>query len=342
MPILEPPPNPAQRPDENRPQPESSKLRLSNSRFGDLEEHELIHLLDALDDETSRARFRESVYISVIICMAIAWFLLYGPRILFHQPEYKDFVSVLKDRDKTITYLDTHPAPRVAPRPPVHTTPDRKMLQQLHEQPRTAPSAPAAPAPQQQPPPPQQQAHTAAPPVPAPALPLPSAPKPQPAPLVDAPAPSPHIAQGSSSESMQDLIRGAHSGHAGGDYGAAPSAGGPVQAGAQILSDTMGVDFSAYLRRVVSDTRRNWQPLIPEEVQPPLMKKGVVGIRFTILPGGQIGAMTLETKSGDVALDKAAWYAITSEGAFPPLPHDFHGPQLELRFGFFYNEPIDR
>jgi len=71
------------------------------------------------------------------------------------------------------------------------------------------------------------------------------------------------------------------------------------------------------------------------------MKKGIVGIRFTILPNGELGQpMILETTSGDVALDKAAWYAITSEGQFPPLPREFHGPKLELRVGFFYNTPI--
>ncbi|MDP9038905.1 MAG: hypothetical protein M3O02_06460, partial [Acidobacteriota bacterium] len=77
-----------------------------NSRYAALDDHELIHLLDSLDDETARARFRESIYISVIICMAVAWFLLYGPRILFHQPEYKDFISAMKERDKTVTFLD--------------------------------------------------------------------------------------------------------------------------------------------------------------------------------------------------------------------------------------------
>ena len=74
------------------------------------------------------------------------------------------------------------------------------------------------------------------------------------------------------------------------------------------------------------DIQRNWDPLIPEEVQPPLMKKGIVGIRFTILPDGKIGAMTLETRSGDVALDHAAWNAITSEGQFPPLPQALPRP----------------
>jgi TonB family protein len=113
-----------------------------------------------------------------------------------------------------------------------------------------------------------------------------------------------------------------------------------LQAGATILSDTMGVDFSAYMRQLHHDIQRNWDPLIPEEVQPPLMKKGTVGIRFTILSDGKIGAMTLETRSGDVALDHSAWNAITSEGQFPPLPRQFHGPQLELRVGFFYNIPL--
>jgi hypothetical protein len=52
--------------------------------------------------------------------------------------------------------------------------------------------------------------------------------------------------------------------------------------------------------------------------------------------------MKLETTSVDVALDKAAWYAITSSGQLPPLPKAFHGPDLDLRVGFFYNEPVER
>jgi TonB family protein len=101
----------------------------------------------------------------------------------------------------------------------------------------------------------------------------------------------------------------------------------------------MGVDFSGYLSRLRYDIQHNWDKLVPAEVLPPQSKKGIVGIRFTILPDGKIGSMTLESRSGDVALDKAAWTAITSEGQFPPLPREFHGPLLELRLGFFYNTP---
>jgi len=50
-------------------------LKLRTRRHGELEEHEIIHLLDSLDDERSRARFRESIYISIIVYLALAWFL---------------------------------------------------------------------------------------------------------------------------------------------------------------------------------------------------------------------------------------------------------------------------
>lgn len=109
--------------------------------------------------------------------------------------------------------------------------------------------------------------------------------------------------------------------------------------GVEILSDTRGVDFTPYLRRITADIQHNWLPLIPAEANAPKKAKGRVVIRFTILPDGRIGMMKLEARSGDVELDKAAWYAITAEGMFPALPQEFHGPQLELRFGFFYNTP---
>lgn len=111
----------------------------------------------------------------------------------------------------------------------------------------------------------------------------------------------------------------------------------PMQEGVQVLSDTKGVDFEPYLRRLQNDIQHNWNAVIPAKANPPESKKGAVGILFTILPDGRIGSMKLEHSSGDAALDKAGWYAITSEGTFPALPSEFHGPLLELRVGFFYN-----
>src|SRR5664279_3070804 len=137
MPILELFPKPSRAPDQT---PEttgdadtnqangtaSQSLRLHTSRYGELEEHELIHLLDSLDDERSRARFRESIYISVIIYAAIAWFLFYGPRVLFHQPEFRDPIALMKQHDKELTYISPSlPAPKAPPRP----TLDRKTIE---------------------------------------------------------------------------------------------------------------------------------------------------------------------------------------------------------------------
>jgi TonB family protein len=312
-------------------------VKVRTGRFGELEEHELIHLIDALDDERSRARFRESIYISVLVWIVIAWFLFYGPRILFHQPVLRDPIALMKEHDKErLTYLNQPPAP--PRRPPVL---NQKTIQQIQKQVQEAPRpqiAPPQPVMPQQATPPQEQAHTTAPPVPQPAIPLPSAPRPSPS--VELPsAPQPKIVPNSQSahNALQDAMRGALNGRSGADVGGGRLAGGPLQAGAQILSDIGDWDPSLYMRKLHDDIQRNWDPLIPEEVQPPLMKRGIVGIRFIILRDGQIGDIKLETTSGDVALDKAAWYAITSEGQFPQLPKEFHGQQLELRIGFYYN-----
>ena len=54
---------------------------------------------------------------------------------------------------------------------------------------------------------------------------------------------------------------------------------------------------------------RTWDPLIPEEVNPPISKSGMVMIRFKVLPNGRLMDMQLEGRSGDTALDRAAWGA---------------------------------
>src|SRR6185437_6921626 len=354
MPILQLPTKPPRDPEQpgedvseewQRPQLQPARIRAG--QYGEIEEHELIHLLDSIDDERARARFRESVYISIIIWLAVAWFLFYGPHVLFHQPYYKDVISLMKEHDKQqLTYLTptAPPAPRTPPRIDRKTM-DALRKQELQRRIETPPTPqPPAPQPQQQQPPqPQEQAHNVAPPVPQPAMPLPSAPR-APAPSVSAPlpaAPAPSFARNESAKSdLERAMRGAMNSRGSGITSPSSSAG-PLQSGTQILSDTQGVDFTAYMRRLHDDVQRNWNPLIPLEVQPPILKKGIVGLRFSILPDGQIGDMKLETTSGDVALDKAAWWAITSEGQFPPLPKAFHGPDLELRVGFFYNQPIE-
>ncbi|MFZ0339423.1 MAG: TonB family protein, partial [Terracidiphilus sp.] len=106
--------------------------------------------------------------------------------------------------------------------------------------------------------------------------------------------------------------------------------------GVQVLSDTQGVDFSSWIARWHFITQRTWDPLIPDEVNPPILKSGVVAVHFKVLPNGQVTDMQLDGRSGDTGLDRAAWGAITGS-SYPPLPREFHGPYLELRAYFLYN-----
>jgi TonB family protein len=106
---------------------------------------------------------------------------------------------------------------------------------------------------------------------------------------------------------------------------------------AEILTDTMGVDFGPYLTRVVQIVKQNWYNLMPPSVYPPRLQQGRLSIEFVILKDGKTTGMVVHTSSGDVALDRAAWASIVASSPFVALPMEFHGQLLGLRFYFFYN-----
>ena len=114
--------------------------------------------------------------------------------------------------------------------------------------------------------------------------------------------------------------------------------GAAAQNGLEILSDTMGVDFDPYLKRLVQIVREHWYPLMPESVFPPINKSGGVAIEFAILKDGSVDGMMLAGSSGDVSLERASWGSITSSTPFPPLPKEFPGQYLKLRFIYCYND----
>jgi len=310
-------------------------------------------LLDSLDDERSKARFRESIYISIFFYLAVAWFLFYGPRVLFHQPRLISPADVLKERDKQLTFLDT-PKDLSKSLPPksskvisdkdriqqtTRPTLDKKTLEQLEAMRKAGAPAAPAPAPQAQQPPPTEVQQ------PPPPTPLPQHPVQQPQQLAEAPKPAPTRPNfGNPNQSAGDVIRqaaeqAARSHGQGGDYGAgAPVSHQGANTGVEVLSDMKNVDFGPYLRRILADIKRTWIPLIPEEARPPLNKQGETLIRFTILPDGRIAAMSLDGSSQDTAIDRAAWGGITGVGQFPPLPASFTGPNLELRIDFLVNK----
>jgi hypothetical protein len=47
--------------------------------------------------------------------------------------------------------------------------------------------------------------------------------------------------------------------------------------------------------------------------------------------------MVIVSGSGDTRLDRAAWVDINASIPFGPLPQEFHGPYLALRFNFSYS-----
>lgn len=332
--------------------PESSRSGgYSTSRYVDYETHELLEKITQYEDERRWQRIREGIWISIIAHILLFSGLTWIPRYVFHQPQLVDPFDAIKKR-KDLTYLDELPdaLKQIQKAKPVlkpkDTVVDKKTLDALKALEKARPKPPApepAPQPQQaappQPvtPPPVQQA--------APAPPSVAAPQPSPQIPLETPRPSPvparpdfKLGPQNPADQLRQAMRDSAHGETGGMSGGALAQHSGADGGAQILSDTQGVDFGPYLQKVIRETDRTWDPLIPEEVNPPILKRGQCEVIFTILPNGrlQAHAMQLTGRSGDVALDRAAWGAI--EGAdYPPLPREFHGPYLQLRFRFQYN-----
>jgi hypothetical protein len=331
------------------------KTGYSSSRYVDYDTHELLEKIAEYEDERRWQRIREGIWISLLLHFLIFSGLTWIPRYVFHRPQLIDPFQALKNKEDVIRLNDLNDARKEieklkkspAPKPQV----DKKTLDALKamEKARPKPPAPPPPAPevkqqpQQQIPPPPVETPKPQEAPPAVSAPQPAQQIPQEAPR-PAPVPArPNFSLGSQNpaDQLQQAMRNSQHATGSGSTGM----GGPglaqhhgADGGVQVLSDTQGVDFGPYLQKVIRETYRTWDPLIPEEVNPPILKKGQVEIIFTILPNGRLQpkGMILTGRSGDVALDRAAWGAI--EGAdYPALPRDFHGPYLQLRFRFEYN-----
>ena len=126
---------------------------------------------------------------------------------------------------------------------------------------------------------------------------------------------------------------GAKTGRSNAPNGQNYSADGSVK----ILSDTKGYDFGEYLNGVLIKVRNNW--LIPDSAL--YGKRGRVLVVFTILKNGDVADCQIYEGSGDRSLDGAAKAAIDISNPFQKLPPGFTGNDLQLRFGFYYNIPIE-
>ncbi len=119
------------------------------------------------------------------------------------------------------------------------------------------------------------------------------------------------------------------------------SGGGTAYGGLEMLTPTQGLDWSSYLQRVYVTVKGNWFAVMPESVE--LGEKGVVVLTFRIMRDGSVPGTepVINRNSGKEALDRAAFSSVRASNPFEPLPSQFTGPYIELRFTYLYNISID-
>jgi TonB family protein len=316
------------------------------------------HLLIQLQDDLERSRWREAIWISIIVHLVI-FMVLWNFKLIEKYIPFRTAIVIPVDssKDKNVTFLALPPdAQKLTQKPKTNIASDKdriamsrhpeldpKELRKILTPPPGAPgmSGPRAPqlaAPQamaqNQPPAPQQGQQS---------TPRPQFENNQTAQLQLPARPnnsfSKYAGGMTAGEAIEQAAQAAAARRAGGggqagDFGLGTGAHGRQLGALEILSDTQGVDFGPYLQRILEDVRENWYRLIPESAE---MKKGKLAIEFAITKDGQIADMRLVATSSDVALDRAAWGGITASNPFPPLPNDFTGQYLALRFRFYYN-----
>jgi TonB family protein len=340
-----------------REHPELYDASHWETAYRHFDEDAVPQILLFLQDDLARSRRREAAWLSIVVHLLVILLLVYVPKRPVGTLALKD---PLKDKD--LTFLELPPdLQKVTKRPDTKIMSDKdriatsktpqidpKELRKIIDAARAGRPGPQAPPPS----PGQQQAPSPAQNPPTQAQQQPSQPTPpqqqnnQVAQLQMHPQPQqsqPQVnfntggyvgSQTSQAAAAVAAGRGAVRGGDGGDFGADLGGGAKAQGALEVLSDTMGVDFGPYLSRVVRDVRKNWYTIIPESAK---WKKGKVSIEFVILKDGTVSGMSLYGTSGDTALDRAAWGGITGSNPFPPLPTEFKGPFLRLRFSFYYN-----
>src|SRR3984957_16286973 len=317
------------------------------------------HLLIQLQDDLSRSRKREAGWISVIAHLLLFMVLVYLPWIeknIWHHPVV---VEADPTKGKDVTFLALPSDLQKVPKQKTNVMSDKdRIAMSRHLDPKelrkilaTPPpgapglTGPRAPQPAAQQPPAMAQSQPQAQPGP-PATRPPS--DPNRLAQLQTPARSNNqvnafakyanpVTAGSAVQQATEAAaasRAAGQGGQEGDFGLGTHARGRPMGALEILSDTQAVDFGPYLQRVLQNLKENWYPLIPPSAE---MKKGKLQIEFAITKDGQVAGMKLAASSGDAALDRAAWGGITASDPFPPLPTEFGGQYLALRFRFYYN-----
>ncbi|HYW40600.1 MAG TPA: TonB C-terminal domain-containing protein [Terriglobales bacterium] len=360
MPVTQIPPRDPLIPAEQPEQRDLFEAQHWETAYRGFNPDDVPHLLIQLQDDLSRARKREAIWLSVILHLFVVILLWNSEKLMLLLPHQTVDLAIQAnaDQSKDATFLELPPdAQKLMRRPDAKVISDkdriatsktpqinREELKKILESARPGrpsenvpqPPAQGQQAQNQQPPPPQENSGFAQPQPSDQTAQLRMPPRSQPMPNFNA-----SMTAGSAIEQAARAAaesRGHYGRGDGGDYGLSQGrSGAKTLDQAEILTDTMGVDFGPYLTRIVQIVRQNWYTLMPPSVYPPILKQGKLAIEFVILKDGKVSGMALRTPSGDVALDRAAWGSITASTPFPPLPKEFPGQILGLRFYYFYN-----
>jgi TonB family protein len=323
--------------------------------------HDFPTLLIQAQDELARSRKREAFWMSLFVHAVLLLVILSLPKFekfLPHRAVMR--VRPSADQQKQLTFLTAPPDTQKAKPPQTNQMSDKNRVA-MSKQPKldrqelkklldaSRAGRPNPPAPQPAPAPQQQAAQTPIPQPQAPPQQQQAPPQQQVAKLQTPPVtqkPSFSTQGMSAGRAIEEAARAAATSRSkyageGGDLGLGQRQNTARMGPLEITSDTQGVDFGPYLQRVLHEVKQNWYSNIPESAMAPLLKRGKVTIDFAITKNGQVAGMRYVFGSGDVALDRAAYGGITASNPFPPLPSEFNGQYLGLRFTFFYNPDKD-
>lgn len=302
--------------------------------------------------ERAKARRQASVWALLFYSLVITLILLQPKLFPSHEPTQADMelarrqMTVLLPPGALESLKPTRP---VQPPPVVHVDP--RVLRKV------APPIIPTPTPPEPERPPVKELPSA--PIPKQNV---APPEPQLSAKVDAPKPMPRLETPDTPQpkSQLQLPKDLSPGKSIDDYlkGSKPSGpraiggGGPVQGsggqgggggrgtaygGIEMLTDPQGVDFQSYLSRVYYTVKRNWFAVMPGSVE--LGEKGVVYLTFRINRDGSVPGdePIIERNSGKEPLDRAAYSSVRASSPFEPLPPQFKGPFIELRYRYYYN-----
>ena len=349
--------------------PELYDARHWETAYRHFDEDAVPTLLLNLQDDLTRARRREAAWLSVIVHLTVIILFVNQPKLesfyrrtFLHQRPVMRVWNQDMIRQKELTYLELPPdLQKVTKRPDTNVISDKdrtassrtpqldpKQLRKIIDSSRPGrPGQSGTPNPQ-----PTQSANAVAPPNPSSQTQAPPAPQQLSQPgnnsIAQLPAPpveKPQVKFGgamSAGSAIEQAARAAAEnrggyGGDGGDFGLTQGRAGTMGP-LEVLTDTMGVDFNPYLARVLHDVKEHWYQLIPESA---VMKKGKVVLEFAILKDGSVAGLRVAGTSNDPALDRPAYGSITGSNPFPPLPREFNGPYLGLRFSYYYNLSAD-